>query len=66
MASDAPLPRLLSTKELARATGLAVWRLHELAATGEGPLFLRVGKTRRYPEDGVARWIAQQSKPQVE
>ena len=55
------LPRLLTTKQLAKATGLPVWRVHELALGKSGPPFLRVGRTRRYPEDAVVRWIQEKS-----
>ena len=59
--SDVRVPRLLTTKELAAATGLPVWRIHELVAQGKGPPYLRVGRTYRYASDAVVQWIKEQS-----
>ncbi len=60
--SEGRVPRLLTTKELSERTGLARWRVFELVARGKGPRFMRIGKTLRFPEDGVAQWINEQSK----
>lgn len=51
------LPRLLTVRELAAATGLPRWRIHELVAKGDAPPHLRIGRTIRFPEDEVAAWI---------
>lgn len=51
------LPRLLTTKELSAATGIPRWRLFELVRAGRGPRHMRIGKTLRFPEDGVTEWI---------
>ena len=61
MGSNGVIPRLLTTRELAKATGIAVWRLHQLCAKGDGPPFIRVGRTRRFSETAVAQWIEEQS-----
>lgn len=63
--TEGPLPRLLTTRELADALGLPIWRLHELARGG-GPPFIRVGRTRRYPEDAARRWIEEQMRAAAE
>lgn len=55
------LPRLLTVKQLAAETGLPVWRIHEMAARGEGPPRIRIGRTYRFPEDGVRQWMREQS-----
>ena len=61
MSSDSNVPRLLTTKQLAEATGIPRWRLFELNAQGKGPRSMRIGKTLRFPEDGVLQWITEQS-----
>ena len=63
MESGVKVPKLLTTRELAAATGLPRWRIHELVAQRKGPPHLRVGRTLRFAEDAVVRWIeAQQSE----
>jgi excisionase family DNA binding protein len=57
--------RLLTTKELAAATGIPKWRIHEIVSRGEGPPSLRIGRTYRFPIAGVQEWIRQQSTPQA-
>ncbi len=66
MASDVKVPRLLRLKEVEKLTGLERWRLYELFAAGKGPPHLRVGKVIRVPEDALAKWIEEQTKPQQE
>ena len=56
------IPRLLTARQLAAATGLPIWREHELVARGLGPPHLRIGRTLRFPADQVVRWIGEQSK----
>jgi excisionase family DNA binding protein len=51
------VPRLLTTKELSAALGIPRWRLFELIAKGEGPPHMRIGRTYRFAEDQVVRWI---------
>jgi predicted DNA-binding transcriptional regulator AlpA len=46
---------------LAELTGLQVWRVHELVKKGDGPPSLPIGRTFRFPEDGVLRWIEQRT-----
>jgi excisionase family DNA binding protein len=62
MSSDVRVPKLLTVKQLAEKTGLPKWRIHELCAQGKGPPFLRIGKTYRFAEDAVVRWIEEQSQ----
>lgn len=61
MSSDVKVPRLLTVKQLAEQTGIPVWRIHEMCAQKKLP-FLRVGKTYRFAEDAVVKWIEEQSK----
>ncbi len=59
--------RLLTTRELAAATGIPRWRIHEMTARGEGPPALRVGRTYRFPVAGVQAWIRERTaNPKVE
>lgn len=55
------VPKLLTVRQLAAATGIPKWRIHELCAQGKGPPHLRVGKTYRFAEDAVVEWIKEQS-----
>jgi excisionase family DNA binding protein len=64
MGTEVRIPKLLSVKELAAATGLPVWRVRELCAQGKMP-FLRIGKTYRFAEDAIAKWIEQQTKTEA-
>jgi excisionase family DNA binding protein len=59
--NDVKVPKLLTTTQLSEATGIARWRLFELVRQGKAPPFLRVGSTYRFPEDGVLKWIAEQT-----
>lgn len=58
---EARVPRLLTTTQLAEATGIARWRLFELVKQGKAPPHMRLGNTLRFPEDGVVAWIAEQT-----
>lgn len=55
------LARLLTVAQLAEALGLQRWRIYELCARGEGPPFLKIGKTLRFSEAAVAQWIEARS-----
>jgi excisionase family DNA binding protein len=59
---SAVVPRLLTIKEVAKATGMARWRWHQLLAKGDGPPALRVGRTYRISETALARWIEEQGQ----
>ena len=59
--NESKVPRLLTTKQLSKQTGIAYWRLLELVAKGKGPRHMRVGQTLRFPEDGVVAWIDEQT-----
>jgi len=61
MADAVRIPELLTVRELAAATGIPRWRIHELCAQKKGPPFLRIGKTFRFAEDAVAKGIQEQS-----
>jgi len=55
------VPKLLRVSEVSKITGLQSWRLYSLLKKGEGPPFLRIGRTLRIPEDALARWIEEQT-----
>lgn len=57
MSNELKVPRLLSVKELSDATGLPQWRIYELINKAEAPPCMKIGKTFRFPEDGVVQWI---------
>lgn len=52
---------MLTARELAAATGLPRWRIHELVAQGKGPKHMRVGRTLRFSEPDVLAWIADET-----
>lgn len=55
------VPRLLTTRQLAEQTGLPLWRVHELVSRGDGPPHMRIGRTLRFPVDGVVEWIREKT-----
>jgi excisionase family DNA binding protein len=61
MSSEGAIPRLLTVRELAAATGLPRWRIHEMVAQGKGPRHMRIGRTYRFPESDVLAWIAEET-----
>jgi predicted DNA-binding transcriptional regulator AlpA len=64
VSSDVKVPRLLTAREVEKIAGIPRWRLYELIKRGEGPPHLRLGNTIRVPEDGLARWIQEQTAKQ--
>ena len=56
------VPRLLRIREVAEITHLEKWRIYELLRRGDGPRFLRVGRTFRVPEDVLIAWIDERAK----
>lgn len=63
--SENKIQRLLTVKELSDQTNLPQWRIYELIALGAAPPWMKVGKTFRFPEDGVVQWIHEQTKTQT-
>ena len=61
MSNDIKVPRLLTAKELAATLNVPLWRIYELVDDGKAPPNMRIGKTLRFPDDGVVRWIAEQT-----
>ncbi len=59
--TDVKVPRLLRVREAAEVTGIERWRLYALLKCGEGPPFLRIGRTLRIPEDALVQWIKAQT-----
>jgi excisionase family DNA binding protein len=61
--ADNKISRLLTTAELADRLGLPLWRVHEMCLAGTGPRFIRIGRTRRFPEHLVAEWVEENARP---
>lgn len=59
MSNDIRVPRLLTAKELAATLNVPLWRIYELVDDNKAPPSMRIGKTLRFPEDGVIEWIKQ-------
>lgn len=57
MSNDIKVPRLLTAKELAATLNVPLWRIYELVDDRKAPPSMRIGKTLRFPEDGVIAWI---------
>ena len=53
---SATLPRLLTARQVAEATGIPVARLYELTRTGDLP-HTRLGRTVRYAAPALRDWI---------
>lgn len=66
MSNDIKVPRLLTAKELAATLNVPLWRIYELVDGGKAPPSMRLGKTLRFPEDGVVRWIVEQTSSKKE
>lgn len=58
---EAKVPKLLTVRELSGLTGLQLWRVYDLVRKGEAPPHMSVGRTIRFPADGVVRWIQQRT-----
>ena len=58
---EAAMLRTLTVKQLAEATGIQVWRLHQLVAEGKGPPHFRVGRVIRFQASKVREWMEQQT-----
>ena len=54
--------RTMTVKELAKATGFQVWRIHQMVNEGKSPPFFRVGRTIRFRAKDVARWMDSQTQ----
>ncbi|HEY8685526.1 MAG TPA: hypothetical protein VIO57_07970 [Chloroflexota bacterium] len=65
MSSELKVPRLLAAKELAVTLNVPLWRICELVDDGKAPPSMRIGKTLRFPEDGVVQCIREQSNQKV-
>ena len=61
MGDSVDVPRLLSVKQVARITGVQRFRIYAWIRSGDGPPFLKIGKTFRFPEDQLVAWIREQS-----
>ena len=54
----APLVRLLTDHHVSSVTGAARSTLAKMRLRGDGPPFVRVGASVRYPEDALREWMA--------
>ena len=52
------LNKLLTDHEVSRITGAARSTLAKMRLRGDGPPFVRVGASVRYPEDSLRHWVA--------
>ncbi len=58
-----PIPRKrLRTREAARYVGLAKSTLEKRRITGDGPPFLKIGRSVRYDTDDLDLWLGAQKR----
>lgn len=57
-ATAEPLVKLLTDRDVSALTGAARSTLAKLRMRGDGPPFVRVGASVRYPEDALAAWLS--------
>jgi predicted DNA-binding transcriptional regulator AlpA len=53
-----PLVKLLTDRDVSAVTGAARSTLSKMRLRGDGPPFVRVGVSVRYPEDSLRAWLA--------
>ena len=53
-----PAPEWLSTAQCAALVGMTKDALANLRSRGSGPPYTKIGKTVRYPVDGVRAWLS--------
>ena len=53
-----PLVKLLTDRDVSVVTGSARSTLAKMRLRGDGPPWVRVGVSVRYPEDALADWLA--------
>ena len=51
-----PLVKFLTERDVAELTGTARSTLSKMRLRGDGPPFVRVGVSVRYPEDDLREW----------
>ena len=51
------LPTLMTTKNVAKRTGISKSTLEKLRLTGNGPVFLKRGKSVFYTEQDIVNWL---------
>lgn len=56
--SSAVLVKFLTERDVADLTGAARSTLSKMRLRGDGPPFVRVGASVRYPEDALKEWQA--------
>jgi predicted DNA-binding transcriptional regulator AlpA len=57
-ATSAGLVKLLTDRDVSAVTGTARSTLAKMRLRGDGPPFVRVGVSVRYPEDALREWLA--------
>jgi predicted DNA-binding transcriptional regulator AlpA len=57
MNNDVRVPKLLRVRDLVKATGIEAWRWYEIFARGEGPAYIRIGKTIRVSDAALVEWL---------
>ena len=57
---EAPLPTLLTSRDVAALLGLKDRTIDMMRVTGKGPVFLKIGRLVRYRLSDVETWLAQQ------
>jgi predicted DNA-binding transcriptional regulator AlpA len=66
VSNDIKVPRLLTAKELAATLNVPLWRIYELVDVKKAPPSMRIGKTLRFPEDGVVQRIKEQTSEKAD
>ena len=51
------IPKLLSTRETAKQLGIPKSTLDQMRLTGDGPVFIKRGKSVFYTEEDLIDWI---------
>jgi hypothetical protein len=59
---EAGLPRLLTPAEMVRVLKTSTSWLAKARMRGDGPPFIKIGRSVRYPEPGAREWLRAQSR----
>jgi predicted DNA-binding transcriptional regulator AlpA len=57
-----PLGEYLDVNETAKRLGISASFLNKARLTGDGPSFLKIGKTVRYEWSTVLKWLEEQTR----
>jgi hypothetical protein len=61
-ADEAVIPRLLTSVEFARELKVSMSWLAKARMRGDGPPYVKIGRSVRYPDPGARDWIEAQSR----